>query len=63
VGLRPECALDSEGLRAYCAENLVKYKVPAEIEIVDALPRTMVGKIDKKTLIAEAQQSAGQAVQ
>jgi len=36
----------------YCAENLVRYKVPARLEVVDALPRTAVGKIDKQALQA-----------
>ena len=59
VGLRPGSVLDGETLRAYCAENLVKYKVPAVIEILDALPRTTVGKIDKKALTVNAGAEAG----
>jgi long-chain acyl-CoA synthetase len=42
--------LDSAALGAFCAERLAKYKVPAEFRIVEALPRTGVGKIDKLTL-------------
>lgn len=58
VGLRSGSELDSEQLRTYCADNLVKYKVPAVIEIMPALPRTVVGKIDKKALTAQARESA-----
>lgn len=32
--------------------NLVKYKVPASVELTDALPKTGVGKIDKTALTA-----------
>jgi acyl-CoA synthetase (AMP-forming)/AMP-acid ligase II len=38
---------------AYCKENLVKYKVPKHIVFVDALPRSGVGKIDKRRLKAQ----------
>jgi long-chain acyl-CoA synthetase len=41
----------SEGeLLGYCKDNLVKYKIPAYIEFVDIVPKTPVGKIDKKRL-------------
>lgn len=34
----------------YCRQNLVKYKRPVHLRIVDALPRTGASKIDKKSL-------------
>jgi acyl-CoA synthetase (AMP-forming)/AMP-acid ligase II len=34
----------------YAKENLAKYKIPKEIEIVEQLPLTTVGKVDKKAL-------------
>jgi long-chain acyl-CoA synthetase len=37
-------------LIAWCAERLVEYKVPVAIEILDALPKTGPGKIDKLAL-------------
>jgi len=37
-------------LQAHCRANLARYKVPASIELVAALPKTPVGKIDKKAL-------------
>jgi long-chain acyl-CoA synthetase len=37
-------------LAAHCAANLVRYKRPARITLVDALPRTSVNKTDKKAL-------------
>jgi long-chain acyl-CoA synthetase len=40
-------------LIAYCAERLVDYKVPVAIEILDSLPKTGPGKIDKLALKGE----------
>lgn len=52
VVLRPEWAFDEEALKVFCAERLARYKVPARIEALDALPKTGVNKIDKKVLKA-----------
>ncbi len=35
---------------AFCKEHMAAYKVPKEIHIVDEIPLTPVGKIDKKAL-------------
>lgn len=43
---------DVAAVQAHCAANLVRYKQPARIEIVAALPRTSVGKVDKPALRA-----------
>ena len=37
-------------LMDHCRQNLAKYKIPAALEIVSGLPKTAVGKIDKKAL-------------
>ncbi|HZU65727.1 MAG TPA: long-chain fatty acid--CoA ligase [Ktedonobacteraceae bacterium] len=42
--------VDAETLKAFCRESLANYKTPSEIEFVRALPRNLVGKIDKKEL-------------
>jgi fatty-acyl-CoA synthase len=47
-----EPGYDEEALRAYLAERLARYKLPRSIVIVDALPLTAIGKIDKKLLAA-----------
>ncbi|MER2191608.1 MAG: fatty acid--CoA ligase family protein [Solibacillus sp.] len=39
-----------EALRAYCAEHIVKYKVPSVIEVLDELPKNTTGKILRRTL-------------
>ena len=52
VVLRPGLPFDEEALKAFCAEQLARYKVPARIEALDALPKTSVNKTDKKVLKA-----------
>ncbi|MCM3766110.1 long-chain-fatty-acid--CoA ligase [Neobacillus niacini] len=42
--------LNVEGIMKYCKNNLSKYKVPKSINIVEELPLTNYGKIDKKAL-------------
>jgi fatty-acyl-CoA synthase len=43
---------DEAALRAFLAERLARYKLPRSIVVVDALPLTAIGKIDKKALAA-----------
>ncbi|MBZ0217000.1 MAG: AMP-binding protein [Fimbriimonadaceae bacterium] len=50
VVAKPGVKVTPEELHDYCALNLAKYKVPSAIEIVESLPKTSVGKIDKKKL-------------
>lgn len=47
---RPGYALEVEEVLEYCRANLARYKVPAAVQFVDSLPRTTVGKLDKKAL-------------
>ena len=48
-------------LRAFLADKLAKYEMPTEMEIRASLPKTPVGKLSKKELLAEelAKQQAG----
>ncbi len=50
--------LSADELLDYCKKNLVKYKWPKHIAFVEALPRTGVGKIDKRALKASAAEGA-----
>lgn len=50
VVLRPDGKLTVEELQDYCRASLVKYKVPTQIEFLEALPRSGVGKINKLEL-------------
>jgi long-chain acyl-CoA synthetase len=42
--------LTADEIIKYCREQLAPYKVPKQIEFVDAIPRTPVGKPDRKIL-------------
>lgn len=39
-----------DALQAHLAQRLVRYKLPAQLRLVSALPRTAVGKLDKLRL-------------
>ncbi len=43
--------ISEEDLRKFMKENLAKYEVPRQIEILKELPKTMIGKISKKDLV------------
>ena len=61
VVLKPGAQANADDLLAHCRTNLAKYKHPSAILFVDALPKTTVGKIDKKALRAR-NQTPSQAV-
>jgi long-chain acyl-CoA synthetase len=46
----PAAGVDEEAVRAFCAERLARFKVPAVIAFVEALPRTPTGKIARRQL-------------
>jgi long-chain acyl-CoA synthetase len=52
VVLNNGARITSQELIDHCKKNLAPYKVPSQIYLVDALPRTTVGKIDKLALRA-----------
>ncbi len=42
--------ISADDLREYCAQHIVKYKVPKVIEILDELPKNSTGKILRRSL-------------
>ncbi len=50
VVLKPGESMTAEDVLAFCKENLIPYKVPREVEFLDDLPLTPVGKADRKEL-------------
>jgi long-chain acyl-CoA synthetase len=58
VKLHDGTSVTPEALRAFLADHLSKIEMPRAIEIRDRLPRTMIGKLSKKELIAEEQAHA-----
>jgi long-chain acyl-CoA synthetase len=47
---RPGTAPTSAELREHCRAKLAAYKVPAQIEFRDSLPKTMTGKVLRRAL-------------
>jgi fatty-acyl-CoA synthase len=47
-----EDGYDEDDLRAFLGERLARYKLPRSFVLLDALPLTAIGKIDKKRLEA-----------
>jgi len=45
---------DPEDIKQYCLENLAEYKTPREVELVEELPRTTTGKVQKFELRDES---------
>ncbi len=52
---REQARPSAEELMAYCRERLAGYKVPREFEFRDELPRTAIGKVLRRVLVAEAE--------
>ncbi|GAB4311068.1 MAG: long-chain fatty acid--CoA ligase [Promethearchaeota archaeon] len=52
VQLKPEWVgkVTEEELLAWCKENMTHYKVPALLQIIDEIPKSMVGKVMRRTL-------------
>jgi long-chain acyl-CoA synthetase len=61
VVLRANRAVTEDELRAHCRASLAPYKVPAHIEFRRDLPKTMVGKVLRRQLAAEAKASVSAA--
>ena len=62
VVVKPGEKLTEEELIAFCKERLAPYKVPKQVEFRDSLPKTLVGKVLRRTLrdeyIAQTQAKA-----
>jgi long-chain acyl-CoA synthetase len=57
--LRPgQAEFTLEELRTFLADKLARYELPTEIEFRQSLPKTAVGKLSKKELIAEEEAKA-----
>lgn len=50
IVVKPGCEVSEEEIKAYCLENIAKYKVPAIVVFRDQIPKTQTGKIAKKIL-------------
>ncbi|WP_404378791.1 long-chain fatty acid--CoA ligase [Caenispirillum salinarum] len=63
VTLRDDAGDDvsPEGLREFLTDKVSRIEMPKEIEIRDELPKTMVGKLSRKELVAEEEAKHGEA--
>ena len=53
VVLRGGQRATADEIRAYCRDKLAAYKVPKYIEFRDSLPKSMIGKVLRRELVAE----------
>ncbi|MHB1468602.1 MAG: class I adenylate-forming enzyme family protein [Solirubrobacteraceae bacterium] len=56
VALGPGASASSEELAEHCRRYLSRYKVPKAFHFIESLPRTVVGKVDKRALQARFKQ-------
>lgn len=67
VVVKPGEKLTQEELIAFCKERLAPYKVPKQVEFRDSLPKTLVGKVLRRTLrddyIAQTQAAGATSTQ
>jgi long-chain acyl-CoA synthetase len=52
VVLRPGQTDCADELREYCRQKLAAYKVPRQIEFIDSLPKSLIGKVLRRELAA-----------
>ena len=58
VVLKPGQTATADDIIAFCRERLAAFKVPKNVEFRDSLPKTMIGKVLRRQLLAEDQAKA-----
>jgi len=58
VSLKPGCRIDADEVIRYCRESIAIYKAPTLVEILDELPKTVTGKIQRNVLRGIAKQKS-----
>ncbi|MBN1135788.1 MAG: long-chain fatty acid--CoA ligase [Anaerolineae bacterium] len=53
IVLRAGQQVTADEIRAFCRDKLASYKVPKHVEFRDSLPKTMVGKVLRRELVAQ----------
>ncbi|WBB92894.1 AMP-binding protein [Verrucosispora sp. WMMC514] len=53
---RPQAAVARAELIDHCTRNLARFKCPTEVEFVDVLPRSVIGKV-RKTLLGTTEET------
>ncbi len=62
VTLKPDAAATGAELRIFLADYVSKIEMPRSVEIRESLPKTMIGKLSKKELVAEEDSKAAGGV-
>lgn len=52
IELKPGETLELQELRQWAAAYLPPYQIPSVIKCVDSIPRNVLGKVNKKELVA-----------
>ncbi len=50
VALKPDQSVDEDTLIAFVTEQVASYKKPRRVIFTDAIPKTAVGKLNRKAL-------------
>lgn len=50
VVLKPGESMTADEVIEFCRQNLTAYKIPREVEFLEELPLTAIGKVDRKEL-------------
>ena len=58
VTVRTGQTVSADALRAHVALSLPRYAIPVRFDIVDAMPKTSTGKIDRRALAMRAKERA-----
>jgi fatty-acyl-CoA synthase len=45
--------LDGPGLLAHLGTRLARFKLPRQLRVLDALPKTALGKVQRQTLVRQ----------
>jgi acyl-CoA synthetase (AMP-forming)/AMP-acid ligase II len=56
VQLKPGHTADAEEIKEFVIKNVATYQIPRQVWILDELPKTNMGKIDRKALTSLAEQ-------
>jgi long-chain acyl-CoA synthetase len=62
IALKPGATLDFDELTRFLADKLGRHEMPAAMELRASLPKTPVGKLSKKELVAEERAKRGAAL-
>jgi len=60
VVAKPGSFITEQALIAHCAGLLARYKIPSAVEFRQELPRTIIGKVLRRTMRAEAAQASAE---